>query len=120
MAQKYDEEVKRINAENVELTRRIKPQPKSSGWDMTDVSTFGIENEIKVQGTRQQLLTGGALLVNYWHPIPRDMPEDQLVSIQTTLERRWQVGIKGAAIKMYPVAVEAYDRMMTAAKEDGL
>ena len=116
----YVNETARIDAENAELTRRIKPAPAASGWDMIDVSTFPIENAVKVNASRMQLQLGGGVLVNYWHAVPGDMPTDQLVSIQGTLENRWQVGKKGSAIKMYPVAVFAYDKMMTAAKEDGL
>lgn len=95
-----------------------KPQPLSSGWDLVDMSDFAVENPVNISMTREQLLLGGGILVNYWHSIPSDLPEEQLVSVQTQLEKRWQTS--GTGVKMFPVAVEALDRMLTAAKADGL
>ena len=114
----WQQQCDEIMQANQQMGAVEKPQPVSQGWDVVDMSSFPVENPVNVSFTRDQLLQCGGILVNYWHPIPQDLPEDQLESVQTRLEKRWQTS--GTNVKMFPAAVDALDRMLTAAKADGL
>ena len=107
-----------ISRANEQLGMVEKPQPLQTGWDVVDMSSYAIESPVTVTTDRAQLLSAGMTLVNYWHPIPVDQPEDQLLSVQIALEKRWQTS--GANVKMFPAAVTALDRMLTDAKAAGL
>lgn len=114
----WQEQVAEVEKANEQLGSVDKPQPAASGWDVVDLSSFPLENTVSQTVTRQALLLGGGILVNYWHSVPGDLPEDQLVSVQTHLQKRWQVSATN--VKMFTVAVEALDKMLTAAKAEGL
>ena len=127
LIENYNEEVVEIENYNNSLLEEHRPEASSTGWDLVDVSGFGVQNKVEKTVSRRDLLLGGGILVNYWHAVPEDMPTDELKSIQVDLnntkdkgETKWQVGSEGASIKVYPVVLNALDAMLQAAEDDGI
>lgn len=95
------------------------PEPKAEGWDVVDVSEFSITNARNELVTRAELLKGGLLLVNRWHEMPGDftLVESEIASIGNTTSYR--VPVANASVRLLPVAIDALDQMVAAAKEAG-
>lgn len=96
------------------------PEAKESGWDVLDVSDFPITNTREAQVTRADLLKGGLLLVNRWHEMPADytLVEGDLKSIGT--QTSYRVPVRDGNVTLLPPAIEALDRMIAAAKAEGM
>lgn len=107
-----------VDAYNERMGVVVTPAPVMNGWSVVDMTGYDMQNPTMLSMDRQSLLLGGGVLVNYWHPVPADMPEEQLVSVQTALEKRWQVS--SASVRLFPAAATALDAMLNAAKNEGL
>lgn len=96
------------------------PEAKESGWDVLDVSDFPITNTREAQVTRADLLKGGLLLVNRWHEMPADytLVEGDLKSVG--VETSYRVPVRDANVTLLPTAIQALDKMIAAAKADGM
>ena len=81
------------------------PAPKPEGWDVVDLSTFGLENTTFVAKDRAELLTDGMILVNAWHALPADYPTEGVVSVMTGSGR--QVPVANAEVKLFQPAIDA-------------
>lgn len=93
------------------------PQPSGQGTEILDLTGYPLVNATNVEVSRQDLLTGGMLLLNHWHAQPADFPESELVSIVSVDK---SVPVSGSSVRMFPNAVSALIDMLAAAKEDGL
>ena len=133
------EEVQRVNAERIaeynaavaELTSQNAPkaeatwpEPAASGWDVTDLSMFGIGSGNQVRVTRNQMLQGGLLLINRWHGMPADLTDDMMVSINRYSrqddDKTNDLPTKDASSTLQPVAVEALMKMYQDGRAEGL
>ncbi len=96
------------------------PQPKAEGLDIVSLKGFGVKGVDQVSVSRAEVLKGGLLLLNRWHSLPGDfaLVEGELDSIMTRTENR--VPSDRREISMFPVAIEALDQMLAAAKAEGL
>jgi zinc D-Ala-D-Ala carboxypeptidase len=94
------------------------PLPKAAGWDIVDLSAFAVEESKSVSAIRKDMLTGGLLLLNRWHELPSDFSEETLVSVGKTTNYR--VPVTDSNVRLFPVAVTALDKMLTAAKTAGV
>lgn len=96
------------------------PEPLGQGFEVLDVSDFPLAQSREVIVSRKDLLAGGLMLVNRWHGMPEDFTimEQEMKSIGMTTSYR--VPVENAAVSLQPVAIEALDRMVAAAKEEGL
>lgn len=96
------------------------PQPKAEGIDIVGLKGFGVKGEQRMTVSRAEALTGGLLVINRWHGLPADFAtvEGQLDSIMTVTNRR--VPTERRELSLFPVAINALDQMITAAKADGL
>jgi D-alanyl-D-alanine carboxypeptidase len=94
------------------------PSPKPEGWDVVDLSSFGLENTNVVPTDRATLLSGGMLLVNAWHALPADYPADGVVSVMTGSGR--QVPVANADVKLFQPAIDAINLALKDAAAAGL
>ncbi len=93
------------------------PTPVGSGWEVIDVSGFSVTNPRSYTFSRSQLLSGGMLLLNRWHSLPADFPEEEIVSVLTQDNT---IPVSGRAVKLFPAAIEAVSSMLKGAAEEGL
>ncbi len=94
------------------------PSPKPEGWDVVDLSSFGLENTNVVPTDRATLLKGGMLLVNAWHALPADYPAGDVVSVMTGSGR--QVPVANADVKLFQPAIDAINLALKDAAAAGL
>ncbi len=94
------------------------PSPKAEGWDVVDISSFPLENTQRDPRDRAELLAGGMMLVNPWHPLPADFPTDGIVSVMTATQRK--VGAANADVKLSQKAIDALQVLINDAAAAGL
>lgn len=94
------------------------PAPKPEGWDVVDLSAYGLENTQSVTLDRSALMYGGMMLVNAWHPLPGDFSDVQTLSIGLTTA--WRVAVQNAEVKLFQPAIDALDAMIRDATAGGL
>ncbi len=129
--QRINEENQAIIEENMKLraeqqaqaqTGEVKtwPEAKAEGWDVLNVSEFPVEAGREQAVTRAELLKGGLLLVNRWHPMPGDftLVEADIKSIGTATAYR--VPVADANVLLMDTAITPLDNMIAAAKAAGL
>ena len=73
---KQEEQQKAQQGESIQW-----PEPAQQGWDVLDLTGYPVVSPITVSATRRDLLLGGMLLLNTWHSMPSDFPEDELVNV---------------------------------------
>lgn len=98
-------------------TAIVWPEPKGDAWEILDLSSYPVKNAIPIAATRQELMTGGLMLLNHWHSQPFDFPESELVSM-TRVDK--SVPVSNSSVKLFPNAAYALSEMLAAAKEEGL
>lgn len=120
-----DEYNKKMEAYNQALLARPDvaeswPLPKPEGLDVVNLKGFAVKGVDRVSVTRREALTGGLLLLNRWHSLPDDfsLVEGELKSIMDETSRR--VPVDQRVLSLFPVAIEALDQMVAAAKAEGL
>lgn len=129
--QRINEENQAIIEENMQLraeqqaklqTGEAKtwPEPKAEGLDVVDLSEFPVESGREQAVTRAELLKGGLLLVNRWHPMPGDftLVEGDIKSIGTATSYR--VPVADANVLLMDTAITPLDAMIADAKTAGL
>ncbi|NLC33030.1 MAG: M15 family metallopeptidase [Clostridiales bacterium] len=96
------------------------PTPKQEGMDVVSLKGFAVKAAEQVPVTRAEALKGGLLLLNRWHALPNDFSivEGDIDSIMTLTDRA--VPSDRREISMFPVAIEALQEMIKAAKAEGL
>lgn len=93
------------------------PSPKGEGTEILDLTGYPLVNTMSVTATRQELITGGMMLLNHWHAQPADFPESELLSIVSVDK---SVPVSGSDVRLFPNAINALIDMLAAAKADGL
>lgn len=98
---------------------KVWPEAKAEGWDVLDVSEFPLEPGREQAVTRAELLKGGLLLVNRWHPMPSDftLVEADIKSVGTATSYR--VPVADANVLLMDTAITPLDAMIAAAKAAG-
>ena len=110
---KQEEQQKAQQGESIQW-----PEPAQQGWDVLDLTGYPVVSPITVSATRRDLLLGGMLLLNTWHSMPSDFPEDELVNVYD--KQSHPIPVSSASVRMLPVAVTALNEMLEAAKAEGL
>lgn len=119
--------VKEYNEAVLERRNQVKPDvaqewPLASqdGIDVLNLKGFAVKGAELVSVTRAEALKGGLLLLNRWHALPNDFSivQADIDSIMTLTNRA--VPSDRREISMFPVAIEALQEMIQAAKAEGL
>ena len=56
------------------------PAPQPDGWDIVDVSDYSVDAQGTQAFSREELETGGLMVVNRWHYIPDDDTDDRFIN----------------------------------------
>jgi len=96
------------------------PSHKTEGWDLLDLTTIPLENQTAEARTRADLMTGGMLLVNEWHSRPDDFDESGVISVARAYKGDDKIQAKDNNVTLFPVAIEALQEALTAAKAEGM
>ncbi len=116
--EQHNQAVREYNAQHRQVQEAlVRPVPADTGWDAIDLTGFDLESPVTVNATRQDILTGGMLLLNRWHAIPGDFPESAIVTVQSVTKN---IPVSGSGVKLFPIAIEAVEKMLAAAADDGL
>ena len=90
----------------------------SKTWRLEDEGNAELENTSTVTVDRADLITGGLLLINPWHSLPGDFSEGTLVSVGNN--SGWKIAVADGTVRLFPVAFEALQNMITDAGTAGL
>lgn len=88
-----------------------------STWRVEDMGKLVPENTRDVSLSRNDLLLGGMMLINPWHPVPSDYPYDSLVSVGST--SGYKIQVDDSSVKLFPTAYDALSAMITQAETAG-
>ena len=115
--QAWQQVVREEQARYLEETAVVWPEPKGEAWEIVDLSQYPVQNSISISVDRDALMMEGMMLVNHWHAVPSDFPEDELVSMKSVDKT---VPVSGSSVKLFPNAAYALSQMLAGAKEAGL
>ncbi len=103
------------------------PQPDPDGWSIVDISTFDVKNGNNQEFERDELETGGLMLINRWHYLPSDFTDDRFENGEELVSIMTQSGTDGfpiqtanRSVRLQRAAYENLVEMLKAAKENGL
>lgn len=109
---KAEEQEKAAQGEAIEW-----PTPKQDGWDVLDLSTYPLTNTTTYSATRQELISGGMLLVNRWHAVPADLAESEFLGVHATDKT---IATASSSVRLLSPAISALGQMLSDAKAAGL
>jgi len=89
-----------------------------TAWRLEDEGYGDLENVYTVTADRADLITGGLLLVNAWHPLPADFSDAGVVSVGNS--SGWKIAVTDGNVRLFPAAYDALLAMVNGAAEDGL
>ncbi len=122
--QEYNAAVAELNRQNASVGSAQWPAAAPSGWDVIDLSSFDVKSGMQANVTRNEMLQGGLLLVNRWHPMPADLTDDMMVSInqhsRADDDSTNNLPTVNSSITMAPNAVEALMALYKDARAAGL
>ena len=95
------------------------PNHKSEGWDVIDLTNYPLENQTATSATRADLMANGMLLLNEWHSRPADFDDSKITSVRRHLNNN-TVQVNDYNVSLFPVASDALQEAILAAKEEGL
>ena len=87
------------------------PQAKAEGWDVIDLTGYGVERAYDVKATREEMMMGGMMLVNRWHELPADYYEVADANMLTVHQAASTVQVKDGSVKLLPNALAALVNM---------
>ena len=93
------------------------PQPAAEGWDVVDLTAYPFEGNSTATVLRNESMNNGLLLVNEWHSRPADFDESTIVSVGNYTG--WDIQVKDASVRLFPVAIDALQRAIADAKALG-
>jgi len=100
------------------------PEAANTGWDVLDLSGYTVKKGYNASATRQQMLSGGLLLVNRWHLMPADLLDDYMVSVnqysRADEDKTNNIPTTNSAVSLQKPAVEALMRLYGDARAAGL
>ena len=117
LQQQYQQALAEQNAKLEQKEAVQWPVPKGDAREVLDLTGYPVLNAMNITATRQDLMTGGLLLLNHWHTQPKDFPESELLSIVSVDKN---VPVSGSSVRLFPNAINALIEMLNAAKADGL
>ena len=137
-AQREEQNQERINQHNQWLaeqksshTGRIEntewPAPQPEGWDILDLSDYSVDAVMTQNFSREELETGGLMVVNRWHYLPSDYSDDrfvngeELVSIASAARADgFPIQTANSSVSLMRPAYDALSQMLQAAKAQNL
>ena len=118
-------EQKASHTGTIENTEWLAPQP--DGWDIVDLRDYSVDAVMSQNFSREELETGGLMVVNRWHYIPSDYTDDrflngdELVSISSTARADgFPIQTANSSVSLMRPAYEALSAMLQAAKNQNL
>ena len=93
------------------------PQPAAEGWDVVALTAYPFEGNSTATVLRNEAMNNGLLLVNEWHSRPADFDESTIVSVGNYTG--WDIQVKDASVRLFPVAIDALQRAIADAKALG-
>ncbi len=78
-------------------------------WRIEDDGRKALENTSTIVANRSELMLGGMMLVNAWHPLPADFNADALVGVGST--SGYKIPVKDSSVMLFR---PAYDALLTA------
>lgn len=87
-------------------------------WRIEDDGTTALENTTTIVASRSELLLGGLMLVNAWHPLPSDFSDEALVTVGST--SGYKVPVKDNSVTLFRPAYDALYAALEAAAGEGL
>jgi len=103
------------------------PAAQPEGWDILDLSDYSVDAISTQTFTREELETGGLMVVNRWHYLPADYTDerfqngDELVSVSSTARADgFPIQATNSSVSLMRPAYEALSEMLQAAKNQNL
>lgn len=93
------------------------PAAAQTGWDILDVSNFALTGTTRHTVSRNDLYSGGLLLVNRWHELPADFSAEDMTSVGRTYR---DIQVTDFYVVLRPNVIEALKVMLDAAKAEGV
>ncbi len=87
-------------------------------WRLEDEGNNSLENVSDVTLNRSDLILGGLLLVNAWHPLPADFSDSTIVGVGNG--SGWKIAVTDNNVKLFPPAFQALQSMIADAGTAGL
>ena len=94
-----------------------RPQPKTEGMDVVDLTGFELKNAYETSVTRKELLLGSMMLVNKWHELPADFYQAAEESMMAIYQVDKSIPVSGSGVKLLPDSLAALGNMLKGAKE---
>jgi len=88
-----------------------------SVWRIEDEGRRAPENTSTIVASRSELMLGGLMLVNAWHPLPADFSDEALVTVGST--SGYKIPVHDNSVKLFRPAYDAVDAALQAAAADG-
>ena len=117
---KYASAIAELESQAAIPTNPSWPDHKSEGVDILDLTGIPLENPSAVTMTRDELMTGGMLLINEWHSRPDDFDESGVVSVGRFYTGDQKIQVKDNNVSLFPNAITALREALDGAKADGL
>lgn len=86
-------------------------------WRIEDDGTAAPENTTSIVASRSELMLGGLMLVNAWHPLPADFSAEALVTVGST--SGYKIPVKDNSVTLFRPAYDALYAALEAAAADG-
>lgn len=117
--QEYNDLISSANNQN-NLVNESKPWPqaKAEGWDVIDLTGYGVERAYDVTATREEMMMGGMMVVNRWHELPADYYDVADANMLTVHQAASSVQVKDGSVKLLPNALSALVNMLGAAETE--
>ncbi len=87
-------------------------------WRIEDDGTVAPENTTTIVASRTELMLGGLMLVNAWHPLPADFSDEALVTVGST--SGYKIPVKDNSVTLFRPAYDALHAALEAATAEGL
>lgn len=83
-------------------------------WRVEDEGRAAPENTSNIVASRSELMLGGLMLVNAWHPLPAEFTDEALIPVGST--SGYKVPVNDNSVKLFK---PAYDALYAALEEAG-
>lgn len=87
-------------------------------WRIEDEGKTAPENVATITASRSELMLGGLMLVNAWHPLPAEFSDEGLIPIGST--SGYKIPVKDNSVTLFRPAYDALHAALDAAAADGL
>lgn len=102
-------------------TRPLQYWEKTFGdtvWRIEENGLAAPENTSTIVASRSELMLGGLMLINAWHPLPGDFSDEALVTVGST--SGYKIPVKDNTVTLFRPAYDALFSALEAAAADGL